>query len=37
MLKISDSSVDTQKQIGFQTIKQSLTQRDGKIEVADNR
>ncbi|MCW2097560.1 hypothetical protein ABIE11_004201 [Lelliottia sp. 489] len=28
MQKISDSSVGTQKQYGFQTIK-SLTQRDG--------
>ncbi len=38
MLKISDSSVGTQKQIGFQTIKQPDLQRlTGKIEVADNR
>gem|GEM_PF-1735194 len=35
MQKLSDSSVGTQKQIGFQTIKQPDSERREK-EVADN-
>ena len=38
MQKISDSSVGTQKQIGFQTIKQpDSARREKKQKVADNR
>jgi len=37
MQKISDSSVGTQKQIGFQTIKQPDSARREKQKVADNR
>ena len=37
MQKLSDSSEGTQKQIGFQTIKQPDSARREKQKVADNR